>query len=116
MIMKNFILKYKLILSFLLLLFIFCGYSFINSDEDKQKKELAIVLRNLLQEHYDVPPINDAYSKKVFDIYIKQIDHSKRFFTQQDSVALAVYQTKLDDEIQAGTFEFFEKTNTIYEQ
>jgi carboxyl-terminal processing protease len=116
MIMKNFILKYKLILSFLLLLSIFCGYSFIDSDEDKQKKEMLIVLRNLLQEHYDVPEINDSYSKKVFELYIKQLDHSKRFFTQQDSVALAVYQNKLDNEIENGTFEFFEKTNTIYEQ
>ncbi|MDB5257918.1 MAG: tail-specific protease [Chitinophagaceae bacterium] len=116
MIMKKFILKYKLILSFLLLLSLFTGYSFIDSDEDKQKKEMAIVLRNLLQEHYDVPEINDSYSKKVFDLYIKQIDHSKRFFTQQDSIAFASYQNKLDDEIQNGTFEFFEKTNTIYEQ
>ncbi len=114
--MKKFILKYKLILSILLLLSLFCSYSFIDGDEDKQKKEMIIVLRNLLQEHYDVPEINDSYSKKVFDLYLKQIDHSKRFFTQQDSVALAVYQTKLDDEIQKETFEFFEKTNTIYEQ
>src|SRR4051812_28096369 len=114
--MKNFLLKYKLILSFLLLLSIFCGYSFIDNDEDKEKKERAMVLRNLIQEHYNPPYIDDNYSKKVFELYFKQLDYNKRFFTQQDSIAFAAYKTKLDDEINSGTLEFFEKTNAVYEQ
>ncbi len=114
--MKKFIIKHKLILSFLLLLSIFCGYSFVDGDEDKEKKERAMVLRNLIQEHYNPPYIDDNYSKKVFELYFKQLDYNKRFFTQQDSIAFESYKTKLDDEINSGTLEFFEKTNAIYEQ
>ena len=116
MTMKNFILKYKLILSFFLLLSIFCGYAFVGNDEDKEIKERAIVLRNLIQEHYNPPYIDDTFSKKVFELYLKQIDYNKRFFTQQDSISFASYKIKLDDEINNGTLEFFEKTNAIYEQ
>lgn len=114
--MKNFLIKHKLILSFLLLLSIFCGYAFVDNDEDKEKKERAIVLRNLIQEHYNPPYVDDNYSKKVFELYLKQLDFNKRFFTQQDSISFASYKTKLDDEINNGTVEFFEKTNAIYEQ
>ncbi|MBK8554530.1 MAG: PDZ domain-containing protein [Lewinellaceae bacterium] len=40
-------------------------------------------------------------------MYLKYIDNGKRFFTQSDINQLNAYETQLDDQALAGTFEFF---------
>lgn len=113
--MKTFLLKYKILFVFFLLFAVFSAYTFIQ-DTDKQKMQMALVLSCLVQNHYEVPLIDDQYSKKVFHLFIEQLDHSKRFLTQEDSLLIASYQTKLDDEIQNQDYVFFEKINEIYER
>ena len=107
--------KQKVFIAVLLVFALFSSYKFFADDSEKQKNQMALVLSNLIQQHYDAPPLDDNYSKKVFDLYLKQLDHSKRFLTQKDSVLISAYKTKLDDEIIAQRFEFFEKINAIYE-
>ncbi len=85
-------------------------------DNEKQKIQMALVLENMLQQHFNPPTMDDNFSQKVYDLYLKQLDHSKRFFTREDSIALAAYKIKLDDELKSGEYAFFEKANMLYEQ
>jgi carboxyl-terminal processing protease len=92
-----------------------CSYIYLD-DPDKQKLQMSLVFANLTQLHFNPPKINDEFSGKVFSIYLKQLDYSKRFLTQGDSTSLALYKTKLDDELNTNQYEFFEKVNEIYEK
>jgi carboxyl-terminal processing protease len=47
-------------------------------------------------------------------LYLKNLDFGKRFFTQGDVEAFAMYKTKLDDQMKAGGYEFFELTTSVY--
>ena len=77
----------------------------------------ALILQGLVQSieyvHYNPKPIDDEFSKSVYDTYLKRLDISKRFFTQKDMDALSQYKTSIDDQVNARTFEFFNATLPI---
>ncbi|MEY5046764.1 MAG: hypothetical protein RLZZ175_123 [Bacteroidota bacterium] len=106
--------KQKNIAILLVVFTFFSSYKPVEENE-RQKVQMLLVLNSLIQQHYAVPTIDDNFSAKVFDLYIKELDHSKRFLTQEDSVALSVYKNSLDNEIEKQQFEFFEKINAAYE-
>lgn len=77
----------------------------------------ALILQGLVQSieyvHYNPKPIDDEFSKSVYDTYLKRLDISKRFFTQKDMDALSQFKTSIDDQVNARTFEFFNATLPI---
>jgi carboxyl-terminal processing protease len=113
--MLTFLSKKKAILSLSLLFLLNCS-SVFTDDGDKQVKQMTMVLQSLKEQHFQVPPIDDNFSKKVFKLYLDQLDHSKRFFTKEDSIALLVHKDKIDDQLNARKYDFFEKVNEIYEK
>jgi len=113
--MKSINFKKKALFVLLFVVGVFSAYTFID-DTDKQKVQMGLVMGNLVQNHFHVCTFDDTYSKHVFELYLKQLDHSKRFFTQQDSIAVAEYIYKLDDELSSQDYVFFEKINALYEK
>lgn len=73
----------------------------------------SIMMRALLtfvnQLHYNPKPINDDFSATLYDYYLDKVDGGRRFLTQEQIDQLAPYQSQLDDEIQAGTYGFFDQ-------
>lgn len=67
-----------------------------------------IVEKALGPNHYHPPIIDDAFSAKVFDAYIKDLDYSKMYFNKKDIDALSSYKDKIDDAIKDGNSMFFE--------
>lgn len=71
----------------------------------------SIMMRALLtfvnQLHYNPKPINDDFSATLYDYYLDRVDGGRRFLTQEQIDQLAPYQSQLDDEIQQGTYGFF---------
>ncbi|MCU0429845.1 MAG: carboxy terminal-processing peptidase [Cytophagaceae bacterium] len=112
--MVRFFNSQKATLGFSLLFLLNCS-SVFTDDGDKKTKQMRLVLQSMKDQHFVNPSVDDSFSKKVFKLYLEQMDHSKRFYTQQDSLALASYFTKIDDQLNANQFEFFEKANTLYE-
>ena len=47
--------------------------------------------------HYNKQMLNDDFSKKVFDVFIENIDPNKRFLFQKDIQNLSKSKFKLDD-------------------
>ncbi len=69
---------------------------------------LDMLMSALNQAHYNPLTINDDFSEKAFKLYLKNLDFNKKMLTQTDVDALAKYRRLIDDEVNNGTFEFYE--------
>lgn len=88
------------------------------NNEPDPKKEAALmrsVLQHLSGVHFQPKSIDDEFSKSLFHLYLKNIDNSKRFLNQSDIDQLMVFETQLDDQANAGTFEFFNLSVSLLE-
>jgi len=77
------------------------------SDPNKDAALIRALLQGLNSLHFQPKPIDDTFSKEVYGVYMKDLDNYKRFFNQADIDRLKVYETQLDDQANAGDFEFF---------
>ena len=97
--------------------------------DDAQKEAILMqtILAGLEQLHYSPQEIDDEFSNKVFDLYLERIDGNKRWLTQADIDKLSVYKNQLDNQANAGTYEFLniaqeslskslEKTKVYYQE
>jgi len=89
------------------------SFSIVNFSFDKNQIILDIVMNGLGQAHYNPQKIDDNFSVKFFDLYMKRIDHDKIWFMQGDIDNMAKYKTKVDDQINAETFELFNLSNEL---
>ena len=98
----------------LLLLIITCLFSFLPVEGITKVQALKRVLFNSTTNwHYAPVPLDDDYSRKVFDGYLERIDPTKRYLLQEDVNELKFYRNMLDDELFKGTEDFFELSNKI---
>lgn len=106
-----------LLISGLLITFVVKGNNDKNIDP-KEKYEL--ILKNvgivLEQGHYNPQKIDDQFSKKVFDNYLKILDGDKYIFLQSDIDGFKKYQTRIDDEIHGAPLESFYAISSKYLQ
>lgn len=63
------------------------------------------VVHHLYQHHYSRKYLNDEFSEKVFDRYLKILDNTRSYFTQGDIDEFLKYKTKLDDSIKTNDLE-----------
>ena len=103
------------VLFLLLISFASCSFTkkFDNPDKDKDGVLLDIVQYVLSKAHFSPVQLDDAFSKKVFDSYLKNLDAQKRYFLQSDLTEFKKYETQLDDDLKNGDISFF---NLTYER
>lgn len=82
----------------------------------KEQVLMEAVLQSMKYNHYSPEELNDAFSQKVYDLYLKRLDNSKRFFLQEDVKTFATFKNYLDDAAQEGTFEFFELVSKTFDE
>lgn len=90
-----------------------------NNDKNIDPKEkYQLILKNvgivLEQGHYNPQKIDDQFSKKVFDNYLKILDNDKYIFLQKDIDGFKKYQTRIDDEIHGAPLESFYAISSKY--
>ncbi|MEY3248573.1 MAG: hypothetical protein RL742_616, partial [Bacteroidota bacterium] len=111
-----------LLFSFLGLLgigFLVKGFSPFGGPEPNPQKEAVLVraiLEGLNRLHFQPREVNDAFSKDVFALYLKDLDAGKRFFNRADFDLFKQHELLLDDQANAGTFEFFNLSDERYNQ
>jgi carboxyl-terminal processing protease len=98
---------YRILVQFIILLVFFSSahaVAFKGEELDPQRAKLLgfIVTQHLERQHYNHYPLDDELSRKAFDLYIKQLDHQKRFLLQEDIQMLGAYKTYIDNEIRRG--------------
>jgi len=80
----------------------------------KYEKIFQEVAEMLEQAHYSPNKIDDAFSKDIFQKFLKELDPDKNIFLQADINALKKYEARIDDELHGASIEFFTATNAIY--
>ncbi|MCB0563317.1 MAG: carboxy terminal-processing peptidase [Phaeodactylibacter sp.] len=80
---------------------------------EKEAVLMQTIITGFNQLHFRPKAIDDTFSEEVFDFYLDQMDGSRRFLTEEDLARLEPYKYKLDDEINASSFEFFNLSQEI---
>lgn len=86
------------------------------NDPDPEKEAFLIgVLNFVLQNaHYHPAEINDEFSEKVYNNYLKILDGNKRYLLQSDIDGFKKYERLLDDNFKEQRIDFFNETYPIF--
>jgi len=86
-----------------------------SGDDDKLNRDvlMQVIYFTIQNGHYDPGNIDDEFSKKVFDVYLMNIDFRKRYLLQSDVKKLRKFETEIDDEVKESKFNFFDLSNEI---
>ena len=79
----------------------------------KEQVLVGTIVQGLSQAHYQPERIDDAFSKRVFDLSLKRLDYRKKFLLQTDIAQLTKYQADIDDETKRGTHEFLDLSTKL---
>ncbi|UOQ55276.1 carboxy terminal-processing peptidase [Hymenobacter cellulosivorans] len=113
-------LKIGLYASLVLAVFVLASYKLYrrNDASPPQKDEVLIkaMLQGLSAAHYQPEKVDDNFSKRVFDLYLKRLDYNKKFLLQSDVAQLRKYQNDIDDQVRRGTHEFLDLSTKLMEQ
>jgi len=106
---------FKVVLPLMVMaLVILASYTYCHR-ETKEQVLMQVVTQTLNIAHFNPLQINDEFSEKVYSLYIKRMDYSKRFFTKEDLKKLEGFKTKIDDEVKSQNFEFYTLANALYD-
>lgn len=83
---------------------------------DKNTVLLKVVMQGLTSAHFQPEKVDDNFSKKVFDLYLKRLDVNKKFLTEADLNTLKKHQLAIDDQVKSGTHDFFEQASKLYSE
>lgn len=92
------------------------AYAIYDGFGDRGKVLVDLLIRSMEKLHYEPQAVDDHFSEMVFEEYLERVDYAKLFFTQEDVDNLARFRTRIDDELQNGTFEFFELSYNIFDR
>ncbi|CAN5911767.1 hypothetical protein BH24BAC1_BH24BAC1_05110 [soil metagenome] len=105
--------------SFILLaLFVLASFIFYNRVEAENANKNEVLVRAVMQglntAHFKPEKVDDAFSKKVFDLYLKRLDFNKKFFTKADLAQLGKYERQIDDQLKEGSFAFLDASMKLF--
>lgn len=96
-----------------LIIFICAGFYTVQGQATLQQK--AIVLKRMIElNHVSPRPVNDEFSKDLFQSFIVGLDEEKIYFTEADITSLSKYKNTLDEELQGKEWKFFTMAAMLY--
>lgn len=88
----------------------------VSEDSDKNQLLMQVLMASIGQQHFQPLALNDDFSDRVFDLYLKRLDYSKRFLLAEDVKKLESHRKKLDDAIQVNDYTFFDLSRNLVEK
>jgi len=79
----------------------------------KDQVIIGLMMSGLTSQHYQPERIDDAFSKRVFDLYLKHLDFRKQFLLASDVEQLRRYQAQIDDQVKRGSHEFLDLSTKL---
>jgi len=74
---------------------------------DKESVIIQTMMRNLERFHYQPMRIDDDFSSRAYRHYLNDMDGARLFFTEKDLKEFDDNKLTIDDQINAGSYEFF---------
>ena len=111
--------RFKIILSVFAVILLtgsFILYSRDTSPEEKNQILIKVLMQGLNSGHYQPEKIDDAFSQKVFDLYVDRLDFNKKFLLASDVQNLRKHRTSIDDQLREGSLEFFDVSSELIAQ
>ncbi|HVI44911.1 MAG TPA: carboxy terminal-processing peptidase [Chitinophaga sp.] len=88
-----------------------------NDDPPGRYEVIMNLVGQMLKEgHYQPKQIDDAFSKEVFDKYVRSLDAEKKFFLRTDINKLTPLSTHIDDELKGAPLDCFRSINALIKQ
>lgn len=98
----------------LILLSFLCCFSLTQSQEKQEFCDQLQAIKTLVKkEHFKPKPVDDSLSVGVYQLFLKQLDNNKRFFTQKDIDLFEKDRLQLDDYIANNDCSFINKYSEI---
>ena len=94
----------------------FILYSKSDTPEGKNEILIKALMQGLNSAHYKPEKVDDDFSRKAFKLYLDRLDFNKKFLIESDVAMLRQYETQLDDQLRAGSFEFFDIASDLIEK
>lgn len=85
-------------------------------DRDKETFLLGILNYVLKNAHYEPTELDDAFSKKVYDNFLLNLDSNKRFLLESDIAIFKKHETTIDNEFKKQRIDFFNTAYPIFMQ
>lgn len=95
----------------------FFSFKYVNGEDTAdQRRELVMqtVMKTIKEGHFAPRAVDDSFSARVFHKLMDNFDYEKKFFTQKDMSELNKYEFSIDDEINNGSLEFFNKLDAMF--
>ena len=84
--------------------------------EEKDKVIMNIIYQVLRANHFSPKDLDDDFSEQAYELFLQNLDYSKRFLLQEDIDKLEVNRLELDDQIRRSDLSFFNEAYSIYQQ
>jgi carboxyl-terminal processing protease len=107
--------RYSFVIVALVMVIVLASYTYCKR-ENRQQVLISLVPETLSLGHFSPLEINDSFSIKVFNLYIKHLDYGKRFFTKEDLKKLEPYRLQIDDEIHSRSIAFYEAAQSLLDK
>ncbi len=101
--------------SLILVALVFGAFYIPANNAEKEAILIKSIIANLDRFHFQPQKVDDNFSEKVYDLYLDRVDGNRRWLTQEDIDRLGKFEMKLDDEADAGTYEFFDMSLNLVE-
>src|SRR4051812_20749974 len=79
----------------------------------KNQVLLEVMTSTLNSYHFQPMTFNDDFSEKDYKLYLDRTDPGKKFFLASDIKEFEKFKDKIDDEVNNGTFGFFDLVNSV---
>eukprot|EP01045_Picozoa_sp_COSAG04_P038915 COSAG04_NODE_10654_length_761_cov_0.865559_1_plen_207_part_10 len=112
--MLNFFRFYSIVFLFFFSFFVTKQAPLLAQVLTKDQVMLQVLFTSLHSFHVHPREIDDAYSKDVYELYIKWLDPQKRFFMASDMARLSIYEEDIDDELQSGELTFYQQAIQVW--
>ncbi|GAB3530714.1 carboxy terminal-processing peptidase [Pontibacter brevis] len=111
--------RFKILLSVFAVILLTGSFILYKSDETPEGKNQILIkalMQGLNTGHYQPEKVDDAFSQKVFDLYLQRLDFNKKFLLASDVQNLRKYRTAIDDQLNQGSLEFFDVSADLIDQ
>ncbi len=114
--MKQYLFAFSSVVTATMLYLVISGTGPFSIDpKDKEAVIVKAVKSYLNQVHYAPQEMNDAFSQKAFDLFLKYLDNNKRFLTQSEADQLAQSRDLIDDQLNENQLTLFDQANEMLE-